>query len=129
MKGTVKFFHSYRGWGFLTDSEGKDVFVHHSNIIMDGFRSLDEGDIVSFELGAGNDGREQAVNVTPILTMKMVEESLKEDNLYVRPVTNALGMKGYMVVDQNNIIQTSEQGMSFLELAAYAGFDTEGLAG
>ena len=127
MKGTVKFFHSYRGWGFLTDSEGKDVFVHHSNIIMDGFRTLDEGDIVSFELGVGNDGREQAVNVTPILTMRMIENSLKEDNLYVRPVTDALGMKGYMVVDQNNIIQTSEQGMSFLELAAYAGFDTDGL--
>ena len=129
MKGTVKFFHSYRGWGFLTDSEGKDVFVHHSNILMDGFRSLDHDDIVTFELGVGNDGKEQAVNVTPILTIKMIEDSLKEDKLYVRPVANALGMKGYMVVDQNNIIQTSEQGMSFLELASYAGFDTNGLAG
>lgn len=127
MKGTVKFFHSYRGWGFLTDSENKDVFVHHSNIVMEGFRSLDEGDIVSFELGAGNDGKEQAVNVTPILTMRMIENSLKEDNLYVRTMTDALGMKGYMVVDQNNVLQTSEQGMSFLELAAYAGLDTKGL--
>ena len=128
MKGTVKFFDSQRGWGFITDSEGKDVFAHHSNIIMDHFRTLHEDDIVTFELGAGNDEREQAVNIIPVLTMKMIEKSLEKDNLYIRPVTNALGVKGYMVVDQNNIIQTSEQGVSFLELAAYAGFDTEDLS-
>ena len=127
MKGTVKFFHSYRGWGFLTDSEGKDVFIHHSNIVMDGFRTLDEGDYVSFELGAGNDGKAQAVNVTPILTMRMVEDSLKEENLYISYMKDAYGVKKYQVVDQNNVLQSSEQGMSFLELAAYAGFDTDGL--
>lgn len=129
MRGTVKFFNAQKGWGFIWYSKGRDIFVHHSNIIMDGFRTLDEGDIVDFEIGTGNDGRDQAVNVTPILTMKMVEGALKEKNLYVSNVTNALGVKGYLVVDANNVIQTSEQGMSFLELAAYAGFDTEGLAG
>ena len=129
MKGTVKFFHSYRGWGFLTDSEGKDVFVHHSNILMDGFRSLDEGDIVSFELGAGNDGREQAVNVTPILTMAMVKNALKEKNLHIVIDPNACDANKYAVIDENEITQTSDDGITFLELAAYAGFDTEGIAG
>lgn len=137
MQGTVKWFNTQRGYGFIIDPEGKDVFVHHSNIVMDGFRNLDENDIVNFEIGAGKDGREQAVNIQPLLTMKMIKDSLKEENLYVKElkadantiVLNALGMdKGYMVVDQNNVIQAGEQGMSFLDLAAFAGFDTEGLS-
>ena len=136
MQGTCKWFDTQKGYGFITDSEGKDVFVHHSNIIMDKFRYLNEDDIVNFELGAGKDGRQQAVNVQPVLTMKTVKDSLKEENLYVKEIKadkntiimNALGMKkGYMVVDENNVIQAGENGMSFLELAAFTGFDTEGL--
>lgn len=127
MQGTVKFFNSQKGWGFIWHSKGKDIFVHHSNIIMDGFRYLNEGDIVDFEIGTGNDGREQAMNVTPILTMKMVEDSLKEENLHIGNMKDAYGAKKYRVVDQNNVLQSSEQGMTFLELAAYAGFDVSGL--
>lgn len=137
MQGTCKWFNAQKGYGFITDSEGKDVFVHHSNIVMDGFRHLNEDDVVNFELGNGNDGREQAVSVIPVLTMKMVEDSLKEENLYAKVIKadknavkmNTLGMKkGYMVVNENNVIQAGENGMSFLELAAFAGFDIEGLA-
>lgn len=129
---TCKWFNAQKGYGFITDSEGKDVFVHHSNIVMDGFRYLNEDDIVDYELGAGKDGRQQAINVKPILTMKMVKKSLKAENLHVKVVRankntltmNALGMsKGYMVVDDNNVIQAGEQGMSFLDLAAFAGFE------
>ena len=127
MKGTVKFFHSYRGWGFITDSEGKDVFVHHSNIVMNGFRTLDEGDYVFFELGAGNDGREQAVNVTPILTMAMVRNALKEKNLHIVIDPNACDANKYAVIDENENMQTSEDGITFLELAAFAGINTSGL--
>lgn len=126
MKGTVKWFD--KGYGFITDSEGKDVFVHHSNIVMDGFRHLNEDDIVNFELGAGKDGREQAINVQPILTMKMVKDSLRKENLHIATMKDAYGVTMYQVVDQNNVLQSSEQGMSFLELAAFAGFDIEGLS-
>lgn len=135
MKGTVKWFD--KGYGFITDSEGKEHFVHHSNIVMDGFRHLNEDDIVNFELGTGKDGREQAISVQPVLTMKMVRDSLREGNLFVKEVKadantvsiNTLGMtKGYQVVNENNVIQAGEQGMSFLELAAFVGYDIEGLS-
>lgn len=137
MQGTVKWFDTQKGYGFIVDSEGKEHFVYHSNIVMDGFRHLNEDDIVNFELGAGKGDREQAVNVKPVLTMKMIKDSLKEEDLHVKEVKadantvvmNALGMKkGYMVVDQNDVIQAGEQGMTFLDLAAYTGFDTEGLS-
>lgn len=128
MQGTCKWFNAQKGYGFITDLEGKDVFVHHTNIVMDKFRYLDEGDIVNFELGAGNDGRQQAVDVQPILTMKMIEDSLKEENLYVKKMKDVHKVTKYLVVDANNVHQTSEQGMDFLNLAAYAGFDTEGLS-
>lgn len=123
MQGSCKWFDSQKGYGFITDSEGKDIFVHQSSIIMDKFRYLNEDDVVNFELGTGNNGREQAINVKPILTMKMIEDSLKEDGLYVKNMKDAFGNRAYMVVDQNNVIQAGEQGMSFLELAAYANFE------
>ena len=128
MKGTVKWFDTKKGYGFLTDSEGKEHFVHNSNIVMDGFRHLNEDDIVNFELGAGKDGREQAISVQPILTMKMVKDSLRKENLHIATMKDAYGVTMYQVVDQNNVLQSSEQGMSFLELAAFAGFDIEGLS-
>ena len=128
MQGTVKWFNTQKGYGFIIDSEGKDVFVHYSQIQMDKFKTLNEDDIVNFELGAGKDGREQAVNVQPFLTMKMVKDSLKEENLSVKSMKDAHKVTKYLVVDANDVIQTSEQGMSFLDLAAYAGFDTEGLS-
>lgn len=132
---TVKWFNAQKGYGFLTDSETKeDVFCHYSQLQMDGFKSLHENDMVTYELGsgAGKDSREQAINVKPILTMKMIEDSLKENNLHVKEyrsskdtaVMNTLGLdKGYMVVDENDVIVAGENGMTFLDLAAYANFE------
>ena len=128
MQGTTKWFNNQKGYGFITDSEGKDVFVHHNNIVMEGFRHLNEDDIVNYELGAGKDGREQAVNVIPVLTMKMVKDSQKEENLYVKTMKDAYKVTKYLVVDNKDVLQTNEQGIDFLNLAAFAGFDTEGLS-
>lgn len=123
MQGTVKWFNSQKGYGFIIDLDGKEIFVHHSNIVMDGFRHLNEDDVVNFELGTGNDGRQQAINVKPILTMRMIEDSLKEDNLHVVTMKDAYGVTMYQVVDGNNVLQTDENGMSFMELATYANFE------
>lgn len=128
MRGTVKWFNAQKGYGFITDSESKkDVFVHHSNIVMDGFRHLNEDDIVNFELGDGKDDRQQAVDVKPMLTIKMVEKSLKEENLYIQTMKDDYGITKYLVVDENGVIQTNEHGIDFLNLAAFAGYDTESL--
>ena len=57
----------------------------------------------------------------------MIKDSLKEENLYVETMKDANGTTKYLVVNADNVIQTSEQGMDFLNLAAFAGYDTEGL--
>ncbi|WP_167957690.1 cold-shock protein [Anaerosporobacter faecicola] len=62
-KGTVKWFNSQKGYGFITNAEGgEDVFVHFSGIAGDGFKSLEEGQGVTFDLEQGSRGM-QAVNV------------------------------------------------------------------
>lgn len=63
-KGTVKWFNAQKGFGFITNEEnGEDVFVHFSGIVTDGFKSLDEGQKVTFELTNGARGM-QAINVS-----------------------------------------------------------------
>lgn len=61
-KGTVKWFNAEKGFGFITVDGGEDVFVHFSSIISDGYKSLDEGQVVSFDLEKGKRGM-QAANV------------------------------------------------------------------
>lgn len=62
-KGTVKWFNNQKGYGFISDEQGNDVFVHYSGLNMDGFKSLDEGAEVEFEVVNGAKGP-QATNVT-----------------------------------------------------------------
>ena len=62
MTGKVKWFDSKKGYGFITEESGKEIFVHFSGIVAEGFKSLNEGQVVEFEIGTGVKG-EQAVNV------------------------------------------------------------------
>ncbi len=61
--GTVKWFNSSKGYGFISREEGDDIFVHYNAINSEGYKSLDEGDKVEFEVGEGPKGL-QAVNVS-----------------------------------------------------------------
>lgn len=61
-KGTVKWFNNQKGYGFISDEQGNDVFVHYSGLNMDGFKSLEEGCEVEFEVANGTKGP-QATNV------------------------------------------------------------------
>ena len=64
-KGTVKWFNAEKGFGFITTDTGNDIFVHFSAIQGNGFKSLDEGQAVSFDITQGDKG-DQAVNVNII---------------------------------------------------------------
>ena len=63
MKGTVKWFNAKKGFGFISDESGKDVFVHYSALNMDGFKVLEENESVEFDVIEGEKGP-QAANVT-----------------------------------------------------------------
>ena len=65
VEGTVKWFNDEKGFGFIEQEGGKDVFVHFSAIQSDGFKTLAEGQAVEFTVGQGNKGP-QAENVSPL---------------------------------------------------------------
>jgi len=65
VQGRVKWFNNTKGYGFIGRDDGSDVFVHYSAIAADGFRTLNEGDLVEFEIVQGQKGP-QAANVTKV---------------------------------------------------------------
>ena len=65
MRGTVKWFNKNIGYGFITDSDGKDVFVHYNGLNMEGFKALQEGQKVTFDVIETEKGR-QAMNVSVV---------------------------------------------------------------
>lgn len=77
-KGTVKWFNSAKGYGFLTMEEGTDIFVHYSGINKDGFKSLEEGQNVEFDVVDVERGK-QAVNVTVIEENAETKQEEKEN--------------------------------------------------
>ncbi len=66
-EGTVKWFNSRKGYGFIATTDGNDVFVHYSNIAGDGYKTLGEGDSVSFDIVEGEKGL-RAENVVQLTT-------------------------------------------------------------
>lgn len=65
-EGIVKWFNPEKGYGFISQNDGEDLFVHFSEIKMDGFKTLDEGAAVAFDVTTGQNGKLQASNVTKI---------------------------------------------------------------
>ena len=65
-QGTVKWFNPEKGYGFISQEGGEDLFVHWSEIQMDGYKTLDEGAAVEFEITEGDNGKLQASNVTKL---------------------------------------------------------------
>lgn len=64
-KGTVKWFNNQKGYGFISDEAGNDIFVHYSGLQMDGYKTLDEGQAVEYEVIEGDKGP-QAINVNKL---------------------------------------------------------------
>ena len=64
-KGTVKWFNNQKGYGFICDEQGNDIFVHYSGLNMEGFKTLDEGQEVEFDVIEGAKGL-QATNVNKL---------------------------------------------------------------
>ena len=71
--GIVTKFDAARGYGFIeSDSSGRGIFFHHTNIVMEGYRTIDAGAPVEYSVERTDDGRWKAVNVTPITDWKAV---------------------------------------------------------
>lgn len=119
LTGTVKWFNGEKGYGFITVDD-TDYFMHYSSINMpEGKKYLDKNDTVEFE-PEKNDKGLLATNVTPVLTLDMIRKALKKEGLYIKTFQNAYGNEVYHVVNENNVIESPEQGMYFNELAKYA---------
>lgn len=122
MNAKVKWFDRKKLYGFLKTEDGQDLFFHRNSIKKSGSSYLDEDDLVVCDIEIDSDNRKRAVNIRPILTRKMIEDALKEEKMYLRAIKDSNNETKYLVIDENNMIQTREKCMTFLELAEYVGF-------
>ncbi|MDH7598797.1 MAG: cold shock domain-containing protein [Sedimentisphaerales bacterium] len=72
-EGKVKWFNAKKGYGFIAGLDGRDIFLHYSSILSDGFKTLEEGDIVEFEIVSGEKGP-RAENVVCKQKAKSVQQ-------------------------------------------------------
>lgn len=125
MYGTIKCFYQKKGFGFIGTNEGEDYFFHVSGLKDYGGRP-NADDSVEFNVSKPNkNGSVCAYNVKPILTLNMVRKALGKDHLHLKSKKNAYGNRVWLVLDDNNVIQASEDGLSLEEVAEYAGFTIE----
>lgn len=122
MQGEVNFFDKKKGWEYIKVDDGKEYFFHYSQIQMEGHKSLDSGDIVSFEISEDESNRIHAINVQPVLTLAMVLRELKKDKLHVMRVRDDKGIHGWYVVDKSEK-PVVDREMDLVELAEYARFE------
>ena len=112
-RGTVKWFNDVKGYGFITDENGNDVFVYYSSIQMEGRKSLNQNDIVEFEIGEDTTGRTQAVNVKKISNNKkfndMTQAELTEEfvNIIKQNYENGICLldSNYELIQFNRIFE------------------------
>lgn len=125
MYGTVKCFYQKKNYGFITTNDGKDYFFHVSGL-KDYSGKPNADDSVEFDVSKPNkDGSVCAYNVKPIFTLNMVRKALGKDHLHLKSKKDAYGVRVWLVLDDNNVIQTSEKGLSLEEVAEFAGFTIE----
>ena len=103
MRGTIKWFNAQKGYGFITAEDGTEVFAHYSQIKMNGFKSLDADDVVEFDIRSEDKGL-AAVDIVPVLALRMMKQKAAEENLHLE-------------VAQAN--ESGEKGMSLEELDEY----------
>ena len=89
--GTVKWFNTSKGYGFIARESGPDVFVHYSAIKSEGFRNLEEGQKVEFEVEAGNKVAETLADIARILTGR--SEIRKQKRTLFDPLLSWFGQK------------------------------------
>lgn len=125
MYGTIRRYFQKQRYGFISTTEGQDYFFHVSGLKNYGGRP-NVDDSIEFDISKPDEeGNVCAYNIKPILTVNMVRKALRKEHLYLKSGKNILGNKIWFVVDSDNMIQTSERGMSLEEVAEYAGFTIE----
>ena len=119
MKGTTKWFDKSKGYGFVIGDDGAEYFAHQTQIKMDGFRTLDAGDIVEFDVRSEEKGL-AAVDIEPVLTLRMMKQKAAKEHLHLEEaLKDGYGRTGWLIVDENNVIVAGEKGTSLEELDEY----------
>ena len=123
MQGKIKFWQKSRGWGYIKADDGKEYFAHYSQIQMNGYKTLDADDIVSFEVSEPDENKRiHALNVQPVLTLAIVLHELKKKKMHVMRIKDDKGIHGWYVVDKSNQPVDNKE-MDLVGLAEYAGFE------
>lgn len=119
MRGTTKWFNTEKGYGFIVGDDGAEYFAHQTQIKMDGFRTLDAGDVVEFDVRSEEKGL-AAVDIVPVLALGMMKKKAAKEHLHLEVApTDGYDNRGWMIVDGNNFIVAGEKGMSLEELDEY----------
>jgi len=116
LRGTVLWFNPTRGYGFIQSDDGNNFFVHQNNINMEGFRSLDAGDVVEFKTESGGGEKpDKAVDVSTILSVKKIRSKLWKEGYemskYKVPrysVSNTVIYDEGWMITRNGILESGE---------------------